>query len=264
MSKVRLELAREMIRDKRYNDAREILIQLPGNPIAIRWLERLDELLAPERDDSSTNNGDMFVDMATFGIVVAFVVFLMLFLFSRWLLGEIPNFMPTYYPSPLPYQPDRLNFLMVLPLFLIVGLFAGIIGALLLAVQNVSIHYVATRLFSADGTLANLSQQMIWLYLFSYIFYAVIFTVLVGAIYIHPLLSGLISMLLMISLIVFVWLFSSHIARAYQLNIFQGFLALFFGWISTSFTVTVMYIGCYIVFISMMLSSIMSSAQHAF
>jgi len=264
MSRVRLEIAREMIRDKRYSDAREILIQLPDNPIAVRWLERLDELLPPEAGESPVSNGDMFADMATFGIVFAFVTFLTLFLFSRRLMAGIANWMSTGYPAPLLHHPDSLDFLIALPLLLIVGLFAGIIAALLMAVQNVFAHYAATRLFNAAGTLAGLSQQTIWLYIFSSVFYAVVFTMLIGAIYTNPILSGFMSLLLMISLLIFVWLFSSRIAKAYQLNVFQGFLSLFCGWIGTSLIVTVLYVGCYIVFISMMLSSIMSSAQRAF
>lgn len=44
MSKLRLEKAREYIVSKEYDEARKVLLTMPENPTAKRWLQKLDEI----------------------------------------------------------------------------------------------------------------------------------------------------------------------------------------------------------------------------
>lgn len=57
MSKERLMEAQTLIKDKRYDEAREILETLPDNPTAQQWLKKLDDI-APVAARSQTGADD--------------------------------------------------------------------------------------------------------------------------------------------------------------------------------------------------------------
>jgi membrane-associated HD superfamily phosphohydrolase len=72
MSEIKLRAAAELIRERHYEAARAVLETMPGDPIASRWLTKLDDIAGTSRSNRALPM--IFAVLALIAVVVVLLL----------------------------------------------------------------------------------------------------------------------------------------------------------------------------------------------